>query len=156
MSAELNIPVAIACDHAGFTLKKVVMQTIKEAGYDVLDLGTYDTEAVDYPDYALKIGTVIAKGDAKRGVLMCGSGVGASIASNKIKGVYAGLCHDSYSAAQGVEHDNMNILCLGSRVIGEEIAKACVLAFLSADFSIDERHHRRVGKTLKIEESFFK
>jgi len=116
--------------------------------------GLFDTHSVDYPDYAEKVGAALTSGEAQRGVLLCGSGVGASIAANKIKGIYAGLCNDPYSAGQGVEHDDMNILCLGARVVGEEIAKACVIAFLNADFSTEERHRRRVGKTHMIEAKY--
>jgi ribose 5-phosphate isomerase B len=110
---------------------------------------------VDYPDYAEKLGLAITKGDAERGILICGSGVGASIAANKIKGIYAAVCHDTYSAHQGVEHDNMNVLCLGARVIGPELAKELAGAFLNARFSNAERHVRRVNKIYKIEKAGF-
>jgi ribose 5-phosphate isomerase B len=143
--------IAVACDHAGFPLKDEVIQAIEETGAQVLDLGTYDQEPVDYPDYAEKVGRAILQKQADRAVLICGSGVGASVAANKIKGIYAGLCHDTYSAAQGVEHDNINVLCMGARVIGPEIARGIVKAFISAKFSEDERHIKRVAKILKIE-----
>ncbi len=145
--------VALACDHGGYPLKEAIKERIVEDGFEVLDLGTDSTAAVDYPDFAEKLGLAIIHGDAERGVLVCGSGVGACIAANKIKGIYAGLCHDSYSAHQGVEHDRMNVLCLGARVIGDELAKELVNAFLKAQFSAEERHIRRINKVLKIEET---
>jgi ribose 5-phosphate isomerase B len=143
--------VAVACDHAGYPLKDTVMDVIRSAGHEVIDLGTHSLDSVDYPDYAEKLGLAVQKGEAERGVLVCGSGVGACIAANKVKGVYAGLCHDTYSARQGVEHDDMNVLCLGARIIGPELAKVLVDAFLSARFSDEERHRRRVDKIKRIE-----
>jgi ribose 5-phosphate isomerase B len=120
----------------------------------VVDLGSNSSVSVDYPDYAEKLGKVIISGQAERGILICGSGVGACIAANKIKGIYAAVCHDTYSARQGVQHDNMNVLCLGARVIGPELAKELVGAFLSAQFlSDEERHVRRVNKIYKLENS---
>ena len=145
--------IAIACDHGGFILKNIIIDAVSSAGHTVLDLGTDSTVSVDYPDYALKIGEAITNGQAERGILICGSGVGACIAANKIKGIYAAVCHDTYSAHQGVEHDNMNVLCLGARIIGPELAKELALAFLSAQFSNQERHVRRVSKIYKIEQS---
>ncbi|MBP7227533.1 MAG: ribose 5-phosphate isomerase B [Longilinea sp.] len=143
--------IAIACDHAGFPLKAAVIETVQAAGHTVLDLGTHNTEPVDYPDYAEKAGRALQRGEADRAILLCGSGVGACIAANKMKGVYACLCHDTYSAHQGVEHDNMNALCLGGRIIGVELVKEIVRAFLSVEFSTEERHRRRVGKILQLE-----
>ncbi len=144
--------IAVACDHAGYPLKQMAIDTIRQAGHESIDLGTNDTQPVDYPDYAKKIGATIVSKGAERGVLICGSGVGAAIAANKIKGIYACLCHDPYSAHQGVEHDDMNVLCLGARVIGPELAKECIESFLEAQFfSNIDRHVRRVGKTRKIE-----
>lgn len=143
--------VAVAADHAGFPLKNEVLRVIEEAGHEAIDLGTGDTQAVDYPDYAEKLGRAILAGQADRGVLVCGSGVGACIAANKIDGIYAGLCHDTYSAYQGVEHDNMNVLCLGARIIGPALIPGLVNAFLSAQFSTEERHRRRVGKIRRLE-----
>lgn len=143
--------IVIACDHAGFPLKNEVISVVEQAGYDVTDLGTYGLEPVDYPDYAEKLGNAIVNKQADRGILICGSGVGASIAANKIKGVYAAVCHDTYSARQGVEHDNMNVLCLGARIIGEETARELVKAFLGATFSTEERHRRRVAKIVRLE-----
>ncbi len=143
--------VAVATDHAGFPLKADVIRVVREAGHEPIDLGTYSMDPVDYPDYAEKIGRAIVEGKAERGVLVCGSGVGASVAANKIQGIYAGLCHDVYSAHQGVEHDDMNILCLGARVIGPALVPELVQAFLRAQFSTEERHRRRVGKVHMLE-----
>jgi len=143
--------IAVAADHAGFPLKDVVIEAVRKAGHEVLDLGTDSTQAVDYPDFAEKLGRAVVDGQADRGVLVCGSGVGACIAANKIDGVYAGLCHDVYSAHQGVEHDDMNVLCLGARIIGPAVVPELVQAFLAAKFSADERHQRRVGKIRNLE-----
>jgi ribose 5-phosphate isomerase B len=143
--------IAIACDHAGFPLKKTVLDLVIECGDMPIDLGTNDETSVDYPDYAEKVGRLIQTGGADRGIILCGSGVGASIAANKIKGIYAGVCHDTYSAHQGVEHDDMNVLCLGARIIGPDLAKEIIRAFLSATFLNDERHVRRVGKIKSLE-----
>lgn len=143
--------IAVACDHAGFPLRAAVIEVIRRAGHEAVDLGTDDETPVDYPDFALKIGRAIRAGEAERGVLICGSGVGACIAANKIDGIYACLCHDTYSAHQGVEHDEMNVLCLGARIIGQALAAEVVEAFLGASFSDEERHRRRVGKMKSIE-----
>ncbi|HAF48444.1 MAG TPA: ribose-5-phosphate isomerase [Anaerolineaceae bacterium] len=143
--------VAVASDHGGFPLKDVVINTLKALGHTPIDLGTDSAESVDYPDFAELAGKAIVHGEADRAVVLCGSGVGVCIAGNKIKGVYACLCHDTYSAAQGVEHDHMNMLCLGARVIGDELAKKIVEAFITAEPSDDPRHLRRVGKTRLIE-----
>ena len=113
--------VAIGFDHAGFPLKQTVLETVIEAGHEPIDLGTNSAEPVDFPDFAEKVGRTIQNGKAERGILVCGSGIGACIAANKMKGVYASICHDTYSAAQGVKHDNMNVLCLGGRVIGQSV-----------------------------------
>lgn len=148
--------VAVATDHGGYSLKETVIETIQQAGHQPLDLGTDSPESVDYPDFAGKLGEAVQKGEVERGVLLCGSGVGVCIAANKMKGVYAALCHDTYSAHQGVEHDAMNVLCLGARVIGPELAREIVSSFLGANFLGDqpgeERHARRVGKVRRIEE----
>ena len=143
--------VAFACDHGGFSLKQIVLETIKSAGDEPLDLGAFKVEMDDYPEFSEKLGRAILDGQAERGILVCGSGVGASIAANKMHGIYAAVCHDTYSAHQGVEHDNMNVLCLGGRIIGPELAKELVAAFLSAKFSPDERFHRRFGMVQKME-----
>jgi len=144
-------PVAVGSDHAGFSLKEEIVRFLKQEKVEVLDLGTYDTQPVDYPDVARRIGSALLEGRAKKGILICGSGVGASVAANKIRGIRAGLCHDTYSAHQGVEHDDMNVLCLGARVVGAEVAKELVAAFLRATFSGDERHVRRLNKVKEIE-----
>jgi ribose 5-phosphate isomerase B len=144
--------VAVACDHAGFPLKALALRTIAELGHEAVDLGTDSTQAVDYPDYAEKVGRAIQKGEAARGLLICGSGVGAAIAACKMRGVRAGVCHDAYSARQAVEHDDMNVLALGARVIGEETARTLIEAFLKADFSGEERHVRRLAKVRALEE----
>ena len=144
---------AIACDHGGYPLKLTIMECVLAMGHTLIDLGTDSTASVDYPDFAEKLGIAITRGEAERGILICGSGVGASIAANKIKGVYAAVCHDTYSAHQGVEHDKMNVLCLGARVIGPELAKELVEAFLNSQFSNAERHVRRVNKVYKIEKA---
>ena len=144
--------IAVASDHGGFSLKPVVLDAVRAAGHEALDLGTYTSEASDYPDFAVKIGDAIRQGEAERGILICGSGVGACIAANKIHGVYAAVCHDTYSAHQGVEHDDMNVLCLGARIVGAALAEELVRAFLSAHFSREERHMRRTGKIKKIEQ----
>ena len=149
--------IAVACDHAGFPVKDTVLEAVRAAGHEVLDLGTHSTESVDYPDYAVTLGRAIQQGQADRGILLCGSGVGASIAANKMKGIYAAICHDTYSAHQGVEHDDMNVLCLGGRIIGPEPLREIVSAFLGARFVGNdpgqERHARRVGKVRSLEET---
>jgi ribose 5-phosphate isomerase B len=149
--------VALAADHAGYDLKLAILAYLNKQGYEMLDLGT-DTADVpsDYPDFAQKIAEAVSSGRVDRGVLICGSGVGASIAANKFPGIYAGLCHDTYSAHQGVEHDNMNVICVGSRVIGIELAREIVHTFLKAKFSDEERHVRRLGKVKVIEKEHMK
>lgn len=143
--------VAIAGDHAGFELKQHLATELKKMKYEVLDLGAYDTSPSDYPDFARAVGKAVVSGQADRGILVCGSGVGASVAANKILGIRAAVCHDTYSGHQGVEHDDMNVLCLGSRVIGPSPALEIAMAFLSAKFSNEERHLRRVKKVLEME-----
>jgi len=144
----------IASDHGGYKLKQGLIQYLKNSNYNVEDLGTNDEQSVDYPDYAEKIAESITRGQAERGIILCGSGVGACIAANKIKGIYAAVCHDTYSAHQGVEHDNMNVLCLGARIVGAELAMELVQAFLAAKFSSDvERHVRRVNKIYRLEKN---
>ena len=144
--------IAVACDHGGFPLKAKVIETVRAAGQEVLDLGTNSADPVDYPDYAKAIGAAVQQGKAERGVLLCGSGVGACVAANKMRGIRAGVCHDTYSAHQGVEHDDMNVLCLGARIIGPEVVPELVRAFLGAKFSGEERHVRRLGKVKAMEE----
>jgi len=143
--------VALAADHAGFEMKQAIAQHLQSLGHTVLDLGTDSTSPVDYPDFSAAIARAVLAGQADRGVLICGSGVGASVAANKFRGIRAGLCHDCYSAHQGVEHDDMNILVLGSRVIGPELAKDLVATFLAASFSGAERHRRRLAKIAAFE-----
>lgn len=143
--------VALGSDHAGFGLKQSLRDHLLKLGYDVVDVGTHSTEPVDYPDYAEAVCTALRKERAERGIIVCGSGVGASIAANKIPGIRAGVCHDTYSAHQGVEHDDMNVLVLGGRVIGPEVAYELVRAFLGAEFSKEARHQRRLDKVLAIE-----
>jgi len=144
--------IAVAADHGGFPLKARVIETIRAAGHEVLDLGTNSSDPVDYPDYAKALGEAIQQGQAERGVLLCGSGVGACVAVNKMRGIRGGICHDTYSAHQGVEHDDMNVLCLGARIIGPELLPELVRAFIGAKFTAEERHLRRVGKVKKMEE----
>jgi len=146
--------VAFAADHAGAALKDSLLQRLEDAalGHEIADLGGDGSDPLDdYPDFAARLGYAVRDGQADRGVLICGSGVGASVAANKIRGVRSAVCHDTYSAHHGVEHDDMNILTLGSRVIGPEPAWECVLAFLDARFSGEERHQRRLDKVLAIE-----
>ena len=146
--------VALGSDHAGFELKKILSDHLQDKGHLVLDVGTYSTDPVDYPDYAEAVGLSVLRGEAERGILICGSGVGASVAANKISGIRAGLCHDCYSAHQGVEHDDINVLVLGARVIGSELAKDLSLTFLNARFTAEERHQRRLRKIHAIEERY--
>jgi ribose 5-phosphate isomerase B len=143
--------VAIASDHAGVELKATLVARLEEGGHSVLDLGTHDRQPVDYPDFAQAIGRALFDGKADRGILLCGSGVGASVAANKMPGIRAGLCHDTYSAHQGVEHDDMNVLVLGARVIGPALAEELVRAFLGADFTNEDRHRRRLEKVRALE-----
>ena len=148
--------IAIGADHAGFELKERVKAHLLQLKLQPLDLGTQDTSPVDYPDFAEAVGLAVRDGKADRGVLICGSGVGASVAANKIPGVRAGLCHDHYSAHQGVEHDDMNVLVLGGRVIGESVALELVSAFLNAKYTGEERHQRRLEKVKAIEGRYVK
>lgn len=143
--------IAIGCDHGGFPLKETALLVVMKAGHEILDLGTFTADPVDYPDYAKAIGEAIQQGKADRGILICGSGVGACVAANKMKNIRAGLCHDTYSAHQCVEHDDVNVLCLGARIVGIELAKEIIAAFLNAKFTNEERHVRRVGKVREIE-----
>jgi len=143
--------IAIGSDHAGFTLKEELLNDLRHLGHQVIDLGTHSTDPVDYPDFAEAVGSAVQKDEAERGILICGSGVGASVAANKLIGIRAGLCHDTYSAHQGVEHDDMNVLVLGARVIGPALASELVHAFLNATFSGAERHRRRLEKVKALE-----
>ncbi len=148
--------VAIGADHGGVVLKEILAGFLSGRGYEVLDLGAYDTQPSDYPDFSKAVAEAILQGRAERGILVCGSGVGASIAANKFPGIRAALCHDTFSAHQGVEDDDMNVLSLGGRVIGPELAKELVLRFLSAKFSGAERHTRRLNKVRDIERLYEK
>jgi ribose 5-phosphate isomerase B len=144
--------IAIAGDHAGFSLKQALIAELKKDGHTILDLGAHDEMPSDYPDFARVLGRTIVSGSAARGILVCGSGIGACVAANKIKGIRAGVAHDIYSAHQGVEHDDMNVLCLGSRVIGPAPAMEIARAFVAARFTNEDRHVRRLRKILDIEE----
>jgi len=146
--------IVIGSDHAGYALKVAIGEELRALKHDVLDVGAYDEKPSDYPDFAEKVGRAVLDGKAERGVLICGSGVGASVAANKLRGIRAGMCHDTYSAHQGVEHDDINVLVLGSRVIGVELAKDLVHAFLGAKFTNEERHVRRLGKVKALEDKF--
>jgi RpiB/LacA/LacB family sugar-phosphate isomerase len=147
----MTMRVAVASDHAGFSLKGKVVEYLGSLGHTVEDLGTYDTTSVDYPDFAEAVAKAIRGERAERAVLICGSGVGASVAANKFRDIRAGLCHDTYSAHQGVEHDHMNVLVLGGRVIGQALAHELVGAFVGAKQSQEERHLRRLAKIEAIE-----
>ena len=142
---------AIGSDHAGFELKEQLIKFLQGLGDEVIDVGTHGKDPVDYADFAEAVGKAILDGRAQRGVLICGSGIGASVAANKIKGIRAGLCHDTYSAHQGVEHDDMNVLVLGARVIGIAMAEELVRAYAGAKFTNEERHVRRLAKVKAIE-----
>jgi len=148
--------IVIGADHAGFDLKQILAADLRQRGHEVIDKGTDSDEPVDYPDFAEAVGQTIIAGQAERGVLVCGSGVGASVSANKIPGIRAGLCHDTYSARQGVEHDDMNVLVLGARVIGIELARDLVDHFLAAQFNGAERHRRRVEKINALERRYGK
>lgn len=144
---------AIAADHGGFDVKTQLVARLKADGFDVLDLGVYDTTRVDYPDYAKKLGECIQAGQVKRGILLCGSGVGASVAANKMKGIRASVCHDTYSAHQGVQHDDMNVLVMGGRIIGIELAYEISRAYLSAEMLLQEPYLGRLKKVLAMEDT---
>jgi ribose 5-phosphate isomerase B len=143
--------VALGSDHAGFELKNHLASILSDSGYTVFDLGTHTADSVDYPDFAAAVGKAVIDGRADRGIVICGSGAGASVAANKIKGVRAVVAHDTYTAHQSVEHDDVNVLCLGSRVIGSAVAEELAITFLSADFSGEERHLRRLNKVKALE-----
>ena len=143
--------VAVGSDHAGFHLKQEVAEALRKEGHEVLDVGTQSTAPVDYPDFAEALGLAVRDGRAERGVLICGSGVGAAVAANKLPGVRAAICHDTYSAHQGVEHDDMNVLVLGGRVVGPALARELVRAFLGARYTGEERHARRLAKITALE-----
>ena len=146
--------ISIGSDHAGVSYKSQLTEKLRTAGHTVIDLGTEGTDSVDYPDFARAVATSVATKETERGILICGSAVGVSITANKVPGVRAGVCHDTYSAAQGVDHDDMNVLCLGERVSGIALAHTIVDAFLEANFSGAPRHQRRLDKVLAIEDKY--
>jgi len=148
--------VVIGSDHAGYQLKNAMGDLLRSMGNEVLDIGAFNENPSDYPDFAEAVGRAVLDGRAERGVLVCGSGVGASVAVNKLPGIRGGMCHDTYSAHQGVEHDDINVLVLGSRVIGVALAQDLVKAFLGAKFSNEERHVRRLGKVKALETKYCK
>ena len=143
--------VVIGSDHAGFGLKNATGDLLRGLGHAVLDVGAFNQNPSDYPDFAEAVGRAVLGGKAERGVLICGSGVGASVAANKLVGIRAAVCHDAYSAHQGVEHDDMNVLVLGSRIVGVKLAEDLVRAFLGANFTHEERHERRLAKIKAME-----
>jgi ribose 5-phosphate isomerase B len=143
--------IAVGSDHAGFSLKQEVAAALREEGHEVLDVGTHSTAPVDYPDSAEALALAVRDGRAEKGVLICGSGVGASVAANKLPGVRAAICHDTYSAHQGVEHDDMNVLVLGGRIVGSALARELVRAFVGARYTGEERHARRLAKIKALE-----
>ncbi len=144
--------IAFGCDHGGFPLKTEVVALLKSLGHEVIDLGAYKNDPKDdYPDFALAVGRALQAGQAEKGIIVCGSGVGACVAANKLHGVRACVCHDTYSAAQGVEHDDMNVLCMGARIVGAALAEVLVKAFVGARFSGEERHTRRLAKVNAVD-----
>jgi RpiB/LacA/LacB family sugar-phosphate isomerase len=143
--------IVVGADHAGYILKQEMGEVLRQAGHEVLDVGTNSTAPVDYPDFAEAVGRAVMDGRSERGVLICGSGVGASVAANKLPGIRAAVCHDTYSAHQGVEHDDMNVLVLGGRIVGPALALELVRAFVAARFTGEERHIRRLGKVKALE-----
>jgi ribose 5-phosphate isomerase B len=147
--------IVIGSDHAGFALKNAMGDLLRLLGHNVLDVGAFNENPSDYPDFAEALARAILEGKAERGVLICGSGVGASVAANKLPGIRAAVCHDTYSAHQGVEHDNMNVLVLGSRIIGVKLAEDLVKAYLGAQFTNEERHRRRLAKVRALEDKYF-
>ncbi|MGI9648747.1 MAG: ribose 5-phosphate isomerase B [Acidimicrobiia bacterium] len=148
--------IAVGADHAGYELKEIIAEQLRAADHEVVDVGTDSTDSVDYPDFAAALGRAVVDGTAERGILICGSGAGASIAANKLKGVRATVAHDAYTAHQAVEHDDINVLTLGARVIGVAQATELVKAYVGAEFTGEERHLRRVGKVKQLEEDFGK
>ena len=148
--------IAVGADHAGFDLKQILVAYLRQRGHDVIDAGTTSADPVDYPDFAEAVSKLILGGTAQRGVLICGSGVGASVSANKIPGIRAAVCHDTYSARQGVEHDDMNVLVLGARIIGVELARELAESFLAAKFTGEERHRRRLEKIAALEKRYGK
>lgn len=155
-AGEPLMKVVIGSDHAGFRLKNAMGDLIRSLGHAVLDVGAFNENPSDYPDFSEAVGRAVLDGRAERGVLICGSGIGASVAANKLTGIRAGICHDTYSGHQGVEHDNMNVLVMGSRIVGEKLAEDVVRAFLAAKFTQEERHLRRLAKVDALERKMLK
>ena len=146
--------IALGTDHGGYPLKQTIADELAKLGHTIVDCGAYQYDAKDdYPDFARAVGAAIQRGDAERGIVICGSGVGAAISATKMRGIRAGVCHDTYSAHQGVEHDDMNVLCLGARIIGDELAREIVRAFAAARFIEEEKYRRRLRKVLEMEKS---
>jgi len=148
------VNIVVGSDHAGFLLKQEVAESLRKEGHEVVDVGTSSTAPVDYPDFAEAVGLAVREGRGERGVLICGSGVGAAVAANKLPGVRAAICHDTYSAHQGVEHDDMNVLVLGGRIVGPALAHELVRAFVAARYSGEERHARRLAKVIALESRY--
>src|SRR5262244_1398650 len=148
--------IVIGSDHAGFQLKNAIGDVLRGLGHAVLDIGAFNENPSDYPDFAEAVGRAVLDGKAERGILVCGSGVGVSVAANKLMGIRAAVCHDTYSAHQGVEHDDMNVLVLGSRIIGVKLAEDLLKAYIGANFTHEERHVRRVGKIKALEKRYGK
>ena len=148
--------IAIGTDHAGWPYKDALIEDLRASGHEVMDLGTHGPDSVDYPDFARPVAESVARGDADRGILLCGSAVGVSVVANKVPGIRAGVCHDTYSAHQGVEHDDMNVLCLGARVIGIEVAREVTATFVAARFSDEPRHRKRLDKLLDVERKYMR
>ena len=155
-AGERVVKIVIGSDHAGFRLKNAIGDLIRSLSHSVLDVGAFNENPSDYPDFAEAVGKAVIDGRAERGVLICGSGIGASVAANKIIGIRAGICHDTYSGHQGVEHDNMNVLVMGSRIVGEKLAEDVLRTFLAAKFTNEERHVRRLAKVDALERKMLK
>jgi RpiB/LacA/LacB family sugar-phosphate isomerase len=148
--------IVIGSDHAGFALKNAMGDVLRSMGHEVLDIGAFNENPSDYPDFAEAVCRAVLDGRAERGLLICGSGIGASVAANKLIGIRAGICHDTYSGHQGVEHDNMNVLVMGSRVVGTKLAEDIIRAYLPAKFTNEERHVRRLAKVAALEKKMVK
>lgn len=146
--------VAVGADHAGYRYKELLADQLRALGHEVIDLGTDGPQSVDYPDYARAVAEAVARGEADRGLLVCGSAVGVCVVANKVPGIRAGICHETYSARQAVEHDDVNVLCLGERVIGIEVAREVTETFMNAEFSDEERHRRRLQKLRSVEREY--
>jgi ribose 5-phosphate isomerase B len=148
--------IAIGTDHAGWPYKKALVEDLEASGHEITDLGTHGPDSVDYPDFARPVAESVARGETDRGILLCGSAVGVSLVANKVPGIRAGVCHDTYSAHQCVEHDDVNVLCLGARVIGIEVAREVVATFVAARFSGEARHRKRLDKLLAVERQYMR